>query len=329
MWDTSERLLKLLALLQRQETWSSSSLCRELAVTPRTISRDILRLRNLGYPVTTMKVIGGGYTLQRGAVLPPIMLTREEATAVLLALRFTPAPAPSDVHSTTALEKVRQALPRSLKGALQALATHSTSIDLGQPIPDSAPEIDPALLLLLSRSCRDRRQVTCAYRHYNGYRRTRRLEPTGLVHTMNRWYLVAYCTQDDKWAILRADRITDAELSAHPSGARQPPSEDLGEYVGRAVARGWQQVTSTVRVHAPKVDVSRWVSPAWGTVTEETPLTCIVQAGADNYDSIARWLLLITAEITVITPPELTEAFQHIAEQAQRTTTPHPENSTP
>lgn len=323
MWDTSERLLKLLSLLQRQEAWTSSALCAELSVTARTVTRDITRLRNLGYPVTTIKGVGGGYALQQGTALPPIMFSLDEATAVLLALRPTTG-AGQDGPAATALDKVHRALPPPLRTAVQALLTHSTSIDLGQPITATTPSTDPALLLLLARSCRDRRQVTCTYQHHNGASRARRLEPLYLVHTMKRWYLVAYSTDDSNWATLRVDRITDASMTARPSQARQPPAENLDNYVSQAVSRGWQRVTATVRVHAPAADISRWVSPAWGNVTEETPTTCIVHAGADTYDSIARWLLLASAEITIITPPDLAHAFHHIAAQARRTTTTRP-----
>ncbi|MET4097686.1 WYL domain-containing protein [Arthrobacter sp. UYCu712] len=320
MWDTSERLLKLLSLLQLQGSWSSDALCKELSVTSRTISRDIVRLRNLGYPVTTTKGLGGGYSLEKGAVLPPIMFNLEEATAVLLALRLSPTSKTTGrVDAATALEKLHYAMPKPLKAATQALATHSTSLDLGNLVTDEAPDTDAGTLLLLSRSCRDRRQVTCTYQHHNGHTRPRRIEPLHLVHTMNRWYLIAYCTQDEDWSILRVDRISDPELSPHSAHARQPPAENLDEYVSRAVSAGWQQVTATVRVHAPRANIMHWISPAWGTVTEETSRTCIVRAGADSYDAIARWLLLTTAEITVLTPPELAHAFQDIANQAQRT----------
>ena len=54
---------------------------------------------------------------------------------------------------------------------------------------------------------------------------------------------------------------------------------------------------------------------------EETADTCIVEAGADSYDSIARWLLLTKAELTIISPPELSRAFEHIARQSQRAAT--------
>jgi predicted DNA-binding transcriptional regulator YafY len=72
-------------------------------------------------------------------------------------------------------------------------------------------------------------------------------------------------------------------------------------------------VTATVRVHAPREAVARWVLPAWGTVAEETPRTCIVEAGADSFEAMARWLLQLNAHLTVIQPPELRAAFADLA----------------
>lgn len=319
MWDTPERLLKLLSMLQRQRDWSSSALCRELSVTPRTITRDVSRLRSLGYPVTTRRGQGGGYALEAGAVLPPIMFDAEEAAAVLLALQVYPGMGnAASAHASTAMEKLQKVLAKPVQAAAKALAAHTSSIDLGIPIGTGGPDTPTATLLLLSRCCRDRRQLGCTYRHHSGKSGPRILEPLHLVRTMNRWYLIAYCTIDLKWSVFRVDRIAEAKRLTQQSHARQPPSEDLTEFVSQSVGRGWQQVTGIVRIHAPQQDVAHWVSTAWGTVTEETPATCIVNAGADSYDSMARWLLLINAEITVISPPELSVSFRTIGRQSQR-----------
>jgi hypothetical protein len=78
---------------------------------------------------------------------------------------------------------------------------------------------------------------------------------------------------------------------------------DLHGYVTGQIAVGMRQVTAVVRVHAPRDAVAPWISPVWGTVTEETAGTCIVRAGADSYQAIARWLLLPGARLTVIRPP--------------------------
>jgi hypothetical protein len=77
-------------------------------------------------------------------------------------------------------------------------------------------------------------------------------------------------------------------------------------------------VTAVVRVYAPRHAVARWILPAWGTVTEETAETCIVRAGADSYQAMARWLLLLNARLTVIRPAELRAAFSELATSIAR-----------
>lgn len=87
MWDTPGRMLRLLALLQRRRDWNAEQLAEELDVTPRTVRRDIGRLRELGYPITTVLGAGGGYQLEAGATLPPLMFDTDEAVAVMVSLR--------------------------------------------------------------------------------------------------------------------------------------------------------------------------------------------------------------------------------------------------
>ncbi len=66
MVQTSARLLKLLSLLQSRRFWTGGELARELAITERSVRRDVDRLRSLGYPVHAATGIGGGYQLGAG-----------------------------------------------------------------------------------------------------------------------------------------------------------------------------------------------------------------------------------------------------------------------
>jgi biotin operon repressor len=66
MTDTSARLLSLLSLLQTPREWPGSELAGRLGVSPRTIRRDIERLRDLGYPVQATMGAIGGYRLAAG-----------------------------------------------------------------------------------------------------------------------------------------------------------------------------------------------------------------------------------------------------------------------
>src|SRR4029450_3249336 len=86
MWGTSARLLRLLSLLQTRRDWSGAELAERLEIAPRTVRRDIDRLRGLGYPVLATAGTAG-YRLSAGADLPPLLLDDDEAVAVAMGLR--------------------------------------------------------------------------------------------------------------------------------------------------------------------------------------------------------------------------------------------------
>jgi predicted DNA-binding transcriptional regulator YafY len=320
MWDTSQRLLRLLALLQGRREWNAGQIAGELEVTERTVRRDIARLRDLGYPIATVHGTGGGYQLEAGAALPPLMFDAGEAVATLLALRDWATSGQPDTGDGTlsALDKLCRVMPPRLRSTLQALSAHSSSLGIGTVISSPTAPVTVATLVLLARACRHERQVTCTYRRHDGETSVRRVEPLHLVRTMGRWYLVAYCLDAAGWRTFRVDRISDPAVTRHPCRRREPPAADLHDYVTAQIAAGTQQVTAVVRVYAPRDTVTRWILPAWGTVTAETAETCIVQAGADSYQAMARWLLLLNARLVVIRPAELRAAFAELATSISR-----------
>jgi predicted DNA-binding transcriptional regulator YafY len=87
MADPASRMLRLLSLLQTHRHWSAPELAERLGVTTRTIRRDVNRLRDLGYPVAASQGADGGYRLEAGSELPPLLLDDDEAVAIAVGLR--------------------------------------------------------------------------------------------------------------------------------------------------------------------------------------------------------------------------------------------------
>src|SRR5436305_14105330 len=87
MVQTSARLLALLSLLQVRREWTGQELADRLEVGPRTIRRDVDKLRSLGYPVEAAPGVAGGYRLGAGGGLAPRLRDDAEAVAVRVGLR--------------------------------------------------------------------------------------------------------------------------------------------------------------------------------------------------------------------------------------------------
>src|SRR4051812_38246517 len=117
MSDTPGRLLRLLSLLQQRSHWSGPELAERLAVTTRTVRRDIDRLRDLGYPVDAAPGVAGGYRLAIGASLPPLLLDDDEATAIAIALALSAGGSVQGIEepALAALTKIDRLLPSHLR----------------------------------------------------------------------------------------------------------------------------------------------------------------------------------------------------------------------
>ena len=123
MVQTSARLLALLSLLQVRREWTGDELADRLEVGPRTIRRDVDKLRSLGYPVESARGVAGGYRLGAGGELPPLLLDDAEAVAVAVGLRTAASGSIAGIEETSvrALAKLEQVLPDRLRRRVRAL----------------------------------------------------------------------------------------------------------------------------------------------------------------------------------------------------------------
>ena len=126
MANTSSRTLRLLSLLQTHRFWPGAELAGRLGVSPRTLRRDVDRLRELGYPVSAHPGIDGGYQLAPGAALPPLVVDDEEAVALTVGLRLAALGSPGTEGdgiaeaTARALAKVTQVMPARLRRRAEA-----------------------------------------------------------------------------------------------------------------------------------------------------------------------------------------------------------------
>ena len=313
MLDTSTRLLRLLSLLQARPEWSGADLAARLEVTPRTLRRDVQRLRDLDYPVHSVPGVAGGYRLGSGAALPPLQLDDDEAIAVVVSLRSATSHTVTGLAeaSVSALTKLDQVLPARLRERTAAL--QQTTVALTGP----TPTIDPAMLTALATACRRHQRVRMRYTDFGGTGSVRTIEPYRLVTGGYRWYLMAYDDNRDDWRTFRVDRISEPEVIGR-FAPRDPP--DPASFVGTAITTAPYRYQARVLLHASANALAGQVAPTIGVLTPAGEDRCLLSTGADSLPGMTYHLLNLGVEFAVLEPPELIDHLKAIAARLTRAT---------
>lgn len=229
------RALALLDLLQTHRTWTAEALCERLEVTDRTLRRDLDRLRELGYRVASSRGTGGGYRLEGGSALPPLLLTDDEAVTVAIGLRSVATQGLVDGAQTTltALAKLEAMLPARLRRRVNALAEHV------EPLLPGTDPVSATLLGELALACRDHERVRFGYRAATGEHSERLVEPHTLVASQRAWFLLGWDTDRHDWRTFRVDRLQRLLRTAVRDPARALPAEDAAAFVAQALRSSW------------------------------------------------------------------------------------------
>jgi predicted DNA-binding transcriptional regulator YafY len=316
MLETSARLLRLLSLLQAHRDWSGTDLAERLGITPRTVRRDIDRLRELGYPVHSAPGTAGGYRLGAGAELPPLLLDDEEAVAVAVGLRTAAAGGVQGIEETSvrALAKLEQVLPARLRRRVGAL----NAFTVPMPGPPDGTAVDAHLLGELAHACRDSTRLRFDYTAHDGTLTRRTAEPHRLVRSSRRWYLVGWDVDREDWRTYRADRITLTPPHGPRFVPRPPPAEDLAQYVSRGVSTRAYAVRATVLLKASAAQAAARISPSAGVLEAVGADSCLLTTGAHSLDVMVMHLVLAGFDFEVREPPELTGRVREIRDRLSR-----------
>lgn len=319
MPKTSSRVLALLSLLQSPRDWPGHVLADRLGVSARTVRRDVERLRELGYRVRSAKGPDGGYRLEAGSEVPPLLFDDDQVVAISIALQAAAlSSAGIDEAAGSALRSIRQVLPDRLRPRLDVL--HFTAA------AEAGAVADPGALSAVSAAIRAHEELRFDYVPVGaetGERRDaapRRIQPHHLVAMQGRWYLIGWSEERGDWRVYRVDRMT---LRTHRGKAFVPRTVPGGDphaflrarFRGAGLSGDWP-CRGRALLRAPAARIAPFVTD--GVVEAVTGETCIVGIGAWSWGALAARLAQFEVEIGVVAPAELREAFQELAARASR-----------
>jgi predicted DNA-binding transcriptional regulator YafY len=274
-----------------------------LGVSERTIRRYAVALHDLGIPVDGQPGLGGGYRLRPGVRLPPLMLSDEEAAAVVFGLVLAEQRGLGGAEG--AVTKIARVFPERLMRRVERLRTELSLSGEPDPAPASAET-----LLLIAEAVRRRRSLKIGYARRDGTRSTREIDPLGLVARRGRWYVPARDRGSGELRTFRADRITRATIG----GPAEPPEPgfDPAAHVVEMLARlpwAWE---IEVRLDGPVGEIAARV-PATLAELEADGTGTRLRMRADSLDWVAGVLAGVGADFQVIRPDELREHLERLA----------------
>ncbi|MFJ7587672.1 helix-turn-helix transcriptional regulator [Streptomyces sp. NPDC097617] len=319
MPKTSARLLALLSLLQARRDWPGAELAARLDISARTVRRDVDRLRELGYPIAAFKGPDGGYRLDAGSKLPPLLFDDDQAVALAVALQ-TAAATGSGLGDAAAraLVTLRQVLPTRLRHRIDMLRVTVVAA------PDTRPaQVDSQVLMPVGAAIHAREELRFDHTPAGASAPTqddapvnrRRVQPHHLVARGSRWYLLAWDLDRDDWRTFRVDRISPRTPTGPRFAPRELPGGDVAAFItsrfrGSDGPADWPCRGEAI-LDLPAASVAPYAPE--GLVEELGPERCRLVLGSWSWIGLASAIGRFDADVHGVRPAELREAFAQLA----------------
>lgn len=303
MYDESpkrfDRIVAILIQLQSKKIVRAQDLANRFEVSLRTIYRDIRTLEVSGVPIYSEA--GTGYSLMDGYKLPPVMFTREEASSFIAAEKLMRQFTDKELgdHYSSAMYKLKSVLRSSEKDLVSDIESKVLVRNSNELFNKKAPNA----LASIFRSIGERTQVILFYEAIAANEPSERIiEPVGVFHENNNWYIFGYCHLRKDYRQFRTDRIHDIKTTDKPFAESHGALES---YLQKHTEKDLTKVT--ISVDKPINKYLKYDRKNHGFVSEkevgdQMEMTFMSR---DLENGFARWYMTFGDFATIIEPANL------------------------
>jgi len=306
-----DRLTAILVKLQSKSATSSQELADHFDISLRTVYRDIRALGEAGVPIGLDQ--GRGYFIVDGYHLPPVMLTKEEAGAILLAGKLIEKMGDKSVTTgfNSALMKINSVLKGEQRDYVENLDKYISVVKPHIPQDENFP--DHFLADLKTALVHHNLVEFEYYSKYVDASNLRQVEPLGLVFYTGHWHLIAYCRLREAVRDFRTDRIMKLRLLDDHFEPRFN-----GEY--KHLIRTLMQESEVQEVKIKvSFEIARYISDQkyyYGFVNEQKQDDGVVMTYmVGNLNYFARWLIMYGDGADVVEPTQLREEVMKVVNE--------------
>lgn len=290
-----DRLSAILIQLQSRRTVRARDIADRYRISLRTVYRDISSLEEAGIPIIGES--GIGYSLEEGYRLPPVMFTREEATALITAEKLV-AQFTEPTHASLfshALDKIRAVLEPGDKDHLSHM---EGKIEVVQHtfLQEGVTQDDILKIVLagLGGHLVMKMDYFTPARHEEA---KRTIEPVGIFYVNRYWHLFAFCREKNDYRDFRFDRIKQISLTEVKFKTQHPTLKSLLN--AQYAATKLEEVTLLVSDQgALKISDSKYY---FGYVSERNTAAGIeMDFLTMSVEGFARWYISIADYATIL-----------------------------
>lgn len=302
-----DRISAILIQLQSRRVVKAADIAERFNISLRTVYRDIRTLEEAGIPL--IGEAGVGYSIMDGYRLPPVMFTREEATAFLTAEKFVEklTDTSTDEHYKSAMYKVRAILKTAEKDLLENM---DGNIEVFKSHSQQQVNNKDHIQTLLN-SIAHKHILTIDYFANHSQEHTKRdIEPIGIFYKDSSWHLIAFCLLRDAYRDFRVDRINQVcdtgivYKSKHPTlkdyVAQTAKDQEL-ELVIMQVEKSIHNYLEHQKYYSGFVSEKNV-----GSKIEMTFLTA-------SLEGFARWFMMFGDKAEIVSPDNLKERIAALA----------------
>jgi len=301
-----ERIVAILIQLQSKRVVRAQELAERFDVSLRTVYRDIRSLESAGVPIAGEA--GVGYSLVEGYRLPPVVFTREEAFTFVAAEKLMQKFVDESLgrHFQSAMFKIKSVLKDEQKDRVETVrasvrVTRSEKL-FNKDVPD--------VLGVLFEAIAEKKQVVLLYQSVEAEApNERNIEPVGIFHQNNNWYLLAYCHLRKDYRQFRADRIYGIRLTEDPFILQH---ENLDYFLSRDYSVSKKRVRLLAGKNAARF--LKWDRKHFGFVSEKEAGDKVEMLFESDYtiNGFARWYLMFADQVDILEPEELKDEVNEL-----------------
>ena len=291
-----DRLLGILTVLLNKDRVTAPELAAKFEVNRRTIGRDIDALCQAGIPIVTHQGAGGGLSIAEGFKLDKSVLTADELSGMIAALKGL-----GSVSDKSNIERTLDKLNANADAVVSM--REPVIIDLASYYGGQLTE----KIELIKRAVLESRPIAFDY-YYEKGESHRRIEPYFVIFQWTAWYVFGFCLEQQDFRMFKLQRLWNLRACDERFTPREIPQE-------KRDFNAWDQKEKENRLVAlfDPTEKYRLIETYGLNCCEETVGGLRFEIGFSKREYILAWLLGFGGKVKVLEPDFIAEDLKNAA----------------